>query len=80
MKTIEEILRQTINIVPFDKQVWDAQQCADYLGCSTAHFQNRITKIPTFPSGHTISEGEKPTLRWKAIDVFNWVNSRKLIK
>ena len=78
--TIEELLSQPLQLVPFDKQVWDAKKCAEYLGCSAAHFRNRILAMPTFPAGIPISDGEKPTMRWKAKDVFLWLESRKLVK
>ena len=77
---IEELLQQTVNFIPFDRQVWDSKKCAEYLGCSVGHFQNRIARLPTFPNGYAISDGENPTLRWKAKDVFNWVESRELVR
>lgn len=53
--------------VPFDRVIWGAQECADYIGLSRQEFLRTIRHKPDFPR-------ELPNLprRWQAIAVTEW--------
>lgn len=55
-------------MIPFDRQVWDGLQCAEYLGVSYRTFMRRTQWLPSFPKrcpvpGHP---------RWSAQAVSQW--------
>ncbi len=54
--------------VPFDRQIWTAQQCADYLGQSYSHFAKRTQYQVDFPKRCPIP-GQP---RWSARAVSEW--------
>ena len=53
--------------VPFDRIVWGAQQCADYLGYSRAEFLRTIRHQEGFPP-----ELANLPRRWQAMAVTEW--------
>lgn len=53
--------------VPFDRQLWSAQECADYLKQSKYEFLRRTRFRNDFPS-----ELENVRLRWHAASVVAW--------
>ncbi len=58
--------------VPFDCQIWSAQDCADYLGQKYSTFIKRTQYIEGFPSRCPIP-GQP---RWPAKAVTNWALGR----
>jgi hypothetical protein len=60
--------------VPFDRQIWSGQDCADYLGIGTTAFLNYTQFIESFPKRCTPA-GIHP--RWRAKAVCDWFNSRR---
>ena len=64
-----EKVAERINTVPVEYQLWDSQQCADYLGRSRTYFVNNISKRPDFPSQTQAGVGV-----YRAIDVINWAS------
>jgi predicted DNA-binding transcriptional regulator AlpA len=52
--------------VPFDRVIWGAQECADYIGLSRQEFLRTIRHKPDFPR-----ELRMPR-RWRAADVVAW--------
>lgn len=57
-----------MNDVPFDRQIWTGQQCADYLGQSYSQFMKRTQFAPDFPKRCPIP-GQP---RWQAQAVTDW--------
>lgn len=57
------------NGVPFEYVIWDAQECADYLGISKSRFLRYRRYNEGFPKMVT-KEDERP--RWRAADVVAW--------
>ncbi len=57
--------------IPFEYVIWDAQQCADYLGQSKVSFLKRTQWRVGFPSRCQI-EGHP---RWNAKQVTEWANA-----
>ena len=64
--------------VPFEKQVWAAEQCAQYLGVSKAHFLNAIQHATGFPKPVPLptyqhaGKERKLESRWRAYEVTSW--------
>lgn len=64
--------------IPFDQVIWDAGQCAEYLGVSKTHFLNAIQHAEGFPRplsipAYTIGGKERTMAsRWKAQAVTSW--------
>lgn len=54
--------------IPFDRQIWTAQQCADYLGQSYSQFTKRTQYRKGFPPRCPIP-GQP---RWSALAVTGW--------
>ena len=54
--------------LPFDRVIWSAQQCADYLGQSYSHFVKRTQYAEGFPARCPIP-GQP---RWRAAAVAGW--------
>ena len=59
--------------IPFDRLIWSAQECADYLGIGKTAFLNYTQHIESFPArcplpGHP---------RWPAKGVSDWFAMRK---
>lgn len=57
--------------VPFEYVIWNAQQCADYLGKDKATFLKRIQWQAGFPQRSQM-EGHP---RWNAKQVVEWANA-----
>lgn len=53
--------------VPFDRQIWSAQDCADYLGQSRKDFLRKTRFLPDFPS-----ELSSLPRRWPAKAITEW--------
>lgn len=53
---------------PFDRVIWSAQDCADYLGQSYSQFTKRTQYLPGFP-GRCPIPGQP---RWRAQAVTAW--------
>lgn len=60
---------EQMTAVPFEFVVWNAQQCADYLGISKSRFLRYSRYNQGFPQEVT-REKERP--RWRAADVVAW--------
>lgn len=64
--------------IPFDRIIWDAEQCAEYLGVSKTHFLNALQYAEGFPPPLPIppytSGGRERRMdsRWKAEAVAAW--------
>lgn len=56
--------------VPFEYEIWAAQQCADYLGQSYSQFVKRTQYAEGFPKRCPIP-GQP---RWPALAVTQWAN------
>lgn len=54
--------------VPFERVIWDAQACADYLGQSYSQFVKRTQHLPDFPARCHVP-GQP---RWHALAVTDW--------
>ncbi|PTN13199.1 hypothetical protein [Nitrosomonas aestuarii] len=65
--------------VPIEKQVWNAKQCAAYIGKSYQTFMSYYAPLPSFPRriNFPSTSGGRPGPMWKAIDVINWVFSHQ---
>lgn len=78
IKSLVQALSKPRLAVPIDKQIWDADSCAEYLVVSRRHFTEHIACKPDFPSCINISTGsEKKNPRWKASEVMRWVDSKQ---
>lgn len=64
--------------VPFDRQIWSAEKCAEYLDISKTHFLNCVRYAEGFPMALPIPPyqiGGKPRHmdpRWSAAAVAAW--------
>ena len=63
--------------IPPERELWDADQCAAYMGNSARHFAERIACRPDFPRGVRLGDGSKAPLRWYAMEVMEWVAGRR---
>lgn len=67
-------------MIPFDRLVWDAQGCADYLAISKQHFLNAIQYAEGFPKPLPTppyavgGKVRKMDNRWSAAQVAAWVH------
>jgi hypothetical protein len=57
-----------VNEIPFDRVIWTAQQCADYLGQSYSQFIRRTQYAAGFPK-RCPTPGQP---RWRAQAVTAW--------
>jgi hypothetical protein len=64
----EQIMDAEMSTVPFERVIWDAQACADYLGQSYSQFVKRTQYQPGFPARCPVP-GQP---RWRAIAVTDW--------
>lgn len=53
--------------IPFERVIWNAQQCADYLGQARAEFLRTTRHRPDFPR-----ELQNRPRHWQAIAVTEW--------
>ncbi len=58
--------------VPFDRQLWSGQDCADYLGQAYSTFMKRTQYLESFPARCPIP-GQP---RWAAKKVTDWALGR----
>lgn len=64
--------------IPFDQVIWDADQCAEFLGVTKTHFLNSIRYADGFPDPlpamtYRVSGKErKMSARWMAYEVTAW--------
>lgn len=58
--------------IPFDRVIWNAQDCADYFKQSRQEFLRLTRHMPDFPK-------ELPTRprHWRALEVSNWALTGK---
>lgn len=61
--------------VPFDKQLWNAKQCAKYMNKSYSRFMQNYAPHPTFPRriNLPIKSGGSSGPLWRAKEVVDWV-------
>lgn len=61
--------------VPFDKQLWNAKQCAKYMNKSYSRFMQNFASHPTFPRriNLPIRSGGQSSPLWRAKEVVEWV-------
>jgi len=52
----------------------DITSIAELMGLNAAHVRDRLTKRADFPAGYRLGG----TLRWKADDIADWIESRKV--
>ncbi len=74
LEELGEIIAKHIPpIVPADEVIWNADQCAAWLGVSKSLFLQEYAPLPKFPQSHRIKMGEGYTHpRWKAKEVRDW--------
>lgn len=76
-RVINRLTRQIGGIATGDKEIWDAQDCADYLKCTRKHFSDRISNNHGFPQPLRMPspEGKNPHRRWYAKEVIQWAEN-----
>lgn len=62
--------------VPFEVRIWNAAQCAEYLGHTREHFLRKIRYELGFPKPLPMSEHARP--RWQAKAVTDWALDRRI--
>lgn len=62
--------------VPFEVRIWDAAQCAEYLGNTKPYFLRVRQFSEGFPKQLAMSAKRQP--RWSAKAVTDWALDRKL--
>ncbi|WP_137009571.1 helix-turn-helix transcriptional regulator [Aquitalea aquatilis] len=77
VKSLVAALSKPRPVVPIDKQIWDADSCAEYLVVSRRQFTEHIACKPDFPACIDISTGGRRNPRWRASEVIRWVDSRQ---
>jgi len=55
--------------VPFERQIWDASQCAAYIGCSYDTFLKSTRQLKGFPKPLPNFTGHE---KWSALAVSDW--------
>ncbi len=77
VEALREVMPDIISGVPFEYQLWDADQCARALGISRTQF-DRIRTWPDFPKPQAnLGNGkERANLRWRAKEVMRYRNVR----
>ena len=63
---------------PKPDELWDSKQVAEYLDCTPAHVTQVLTFKPGFPSSLIASGSTRIRRRWKAQDVINWQEGRRV--
>lgn len=60
--------------VPFDRQLWDSEMCAEYFRMSVSNFMQSIACNPSFPKAIRVPSmrGKSSLPRWKAKEVIGW--------
>ena len=72
-KRSDNLSRLALSDVPFDRVIWDARQCAAYLGQEKSSFLKRTQFAPGFPKRLPIA-GQP---RWSALEVSDWAFGKK---
>ncbi|SFK75660.1 hypothetical protein SAMN05216302_101481 [Nitrosomonas aestuarii] len=72
-------LHNTKPHVPIEKEVWNAKECAGYIGKSYQTFMSYYAPLPSFPKRIKLpsTSGGQSSPMWKAIEVINWVFSHQ---
>lgn len=80
-KLSKAIAAQIAPKVPFDKMLWSADDCAEYLRMDKKTFQQYYACHPHFPKRIHLerSEGRGKTL-WKAQEIVDWAVKNRRIK
>ena len=78
-KLADAIAQRLALLPPPDKVIWNADQCAEYLGISRRHYVDRVSKTWGFPAAIKLPTdgGSRGHDRWYASDVQNWVAQHK---
>lgn len=78
-KLAEAIAHKLSLLPPPDKVIWNADQCADYLGISRRHFVDKVSKLWGFPAAIKLptDTGSRGHDRWHAADIQSWVSQHK---
>jgi len=67
--------------VPADRELWDAQKCANYLGIDSARsFSEHTAPLPDFPGSvpiPSIRSNSRLQRRWIAQEVQDWALSNR---
>lgn len=73
------IAEQINPLVSFDKQLWNAKQCAKYMNKSYSRFMQNFAPHPTFPRriNLPIKSGGQSGPLWRAKEVVEWVLSHQ---
>lgn len=76
-EAIEQLGKQTI--IPLDKRLWNADDCAAYLRETTKQFLERIACLPQFPKriSYPTASGSRSRPKWKAIEVIDWAEKHQ---
>ena len=76
LEEIKSMLEQLINrpppdpFVPFEKEIWNAKQCADYLGINVRTFAEKLSLRPGFPRSFRLpSDKGLGSKRWWAREI-----------
>lgn len=59
-------------------ELWDSKQVADYLDCTPYHVTQELAYKPGFPKAYIASGTTKIRKRWKAADIINWQEGRRV--
>lgn len=73
-------IAQKLHAMPAQANViWNAKQCADYLGFSERHFVDKVSKAISFPASiqFQITKGTRSHSRWYAAEIQTWVKKQK---
>lgn len=78
-KLADAIAQKLRLLPPADKVIWNADQCAEYLGISRRHYVDRVSKTWGFPAAIRLptETGSRGHDRWYAADVQEWVSQHK---
>ncbi|NDF11525.1 MAG: hypothetical protein EB060_01745 [Proteobacteria bacterium] len=74
---LEKIVHYLRVIHSSSKELWTAQDIADYVSLKKKTVQNSIITKPTFPAPVLLATGGK---RWKAKEVKAWQEKQRLAK
>ena len=75
---VERQAAERIAVFSTPEAIWTTDICASFLGMSTRYFAEKVSKHPSFPAPLIFpTDGVKPILKWRAIDVKEWANLSK---
>jgi predicted DNA-binding transcriptional regulator AlpA len=79
LEAINRLADAILTGVPVDKRLWNSESCAQYLSITREHFLAHIACRPDFPHALHIGAGVSGKgRRWKAQDVIEWAESKRL--